>query len=465
MSIRPTFSMLLAIVVGLLGTVGCWSDRDLKTLEPLPANTDPIVFGDDFGDAVDFQAFLGSNLSSLSIDPTQSFSGSASLKFAIPVASDPNGGWAGGAFVTASARELTQYNALTFWAKSSVATTMDVGGLGNDNTGESLFTAERPNIPLTADWSKVTIPIPDPTLLTEERGMFFLAEGPESATGHDLWIDEVQFEFVDNFSDPRPAMTSQSLGAFVGAEVVLEGARTTYTIDGTNVVIGHSVGYFNLSSSDESVAVVKDGVVSVIGGGAAVITGKLGDIDVVGTISIDATAPPSEPAPTPGLAASDVISIYSDAYSDITVDTWSADWDVADYLDTSVDGDEIKAYTNLTFAGIEFGSNVIDASEMTHFHVDVWLPAGNIFSVKLVDFGANGTFDARPPADPADADSEHEIRFTGATTPPLVVGEWMSLDIPLSDFTGLRETSHLAQLILVAARGSTVYVDNIYFHK
>jgi hypothetical protein len=45
-------------------------------------------------------------------------------------------------------------------------------------------------------------------------------------------------------------------------------------------------------------------------------------------------------------------------------------------------------------------------------------------------------------------------------------GSWVSLDIPLSDFTGLTTRAHIAQLIYVEPSGNnTVYVDNVYFHN
>jgi hypothetical protein len=40
----------------------------------------------------------------------------------------------------------------------------------------------------------------------------------------------------------------------------------------------------------------------------------------------------------------------------------------------------------------------------------------------------------------------------------------VAIDVPLSDFTGLTTTGHLAQLIL-SGDPSTVYVDNVYLHR
>ena len=49
----------------------------------------------------------------------------------------------------------------------------------------------------------------------------------------------------------------------------------------------------------------------------------------------------------------------------------------------------------------------------------------------------------------------------------LASGNWVSVEIPLSSFTGLTSKDHLAQFILgPASSGITdLLVDNIYFHN
>jgi len=107
------------------------------------------------------------------------------------------------------------------------------------------------------------------------------------------------------------------------------------------------------------------------------------------------------------------------------------------------------------FAGIEFTSHVIDATAMTHVHLDVYAPAGSLFRVKLVDFGANGVFGGD--------DVEQELSFNSGTTPAFIAGEWSSLDIPFSAFASLTTRAHLAQLVISGT--STVFVDNVYLHR
>ena len=128
-----------------------------------------------------------------------------------------------------------------------------------------------------------------------------------------------------------------------------------------------------------------------------------------------------------------------------------------------VSGNDTKLYTNLVFAGIEFTSQTIDATDMTHFHMQIWTPDPSappaVFRVKLVDFGADGAFGGGD-------DVEHELTFDEGTTPALAAGAWITFNIPLSDFTGLVTRGHVAQLIIVGDPfPDTVYVDNVLFHK
>ncbi len=175
-------------------------------------------------------------------------------------------------------------------------------------------------------------------------------------------------------------------------------------------------------------------------------------------VAIDA---PDAPAPTPTHAAANVISLFSNAYSNVQVDTWSAVWDMADLTEVQIDGNDTKLYSNLVYAGIEFTSNTINATDMDFFHMDIWthdltaIPA--VFKIKLVDFGADGSYAGGD-------DSEHELTFNANSTPALVSDSWVSFDIPFDAFTGLVNRGHLAQLI-ISGDPNTVYVDNVYFRK
>ena len=168
-----------------------------------------------------------------------------------------------------------------------------------------------------------------------------------------------------------------------------------------------------------------------------------------------ATSSGPSAAPTPTVAASKVISMFSNAYTNVAVDTWRTSWSNATLEEVVLGGNDAKKYINLDFVGIEATTTPIDATAMTHFHTDVYSSDYTTFKVKLVDFGADGKFAGGD-------DKEHEITVNAPAQ-----NTWVSLDIPLSDFTGLTTRAHIAQLIYVGAPSgsNTVYIDNVYFHN
>ncbi len=459
MTSRTSRRSVLAAALIAAAALGC--ERDLTTLGPASFPTNGDVFLDAFGSGVDYQAFLGSKLDALSLDQTEKFRGTASLRITVPGAGDPAGSFAGGAFVTGTPRDLSGYNALTFYARASTPATLDVSGFGNDNTGTSRFVTQRTAITLSTAWTRYVIPIPLAAKLAQEGGLFFFSTGPQNGLGFDIWIDEVQFENLGTITNIRPAIASQTFNTQVGGTTTVD-ASVTVDVSGTDVTVDAAPGYFTFASSDQTVATVNaDGLVQAVGEGNASVTAKLGSLDAAGAVTVNVSAGPAVAAPTPTQPAADVISLFSNAYTDVPVDTWSAGFDQADLADVQVAGDDVKLYTNLVFAAAEFVSNQIDATSMTHFHMDIWTPdptaAPAVFKIKLVDFGADGAFGGGD-------DTEHELTFDDASTPPLVTGNWVSFDIPLSAFVGLTGRAHLAQLIL-SGDPNTVYVDNVYFYR
>lgn len=453
----------LTILAAALVVAGCGRD---KFTNPAVASSDPVVFGDDYGAGVYYQPFSGADETAPQPDAVVEnvYSGSASLKVTIPEPAAQT--FAGGAFTTSDPRDLSAYNALTFWAKSSVNSTFDVVGFGNDNTGNSLYQASTNALPLTTDWSYFVVPIPNPDRLVDERGLFFIAEGHENNQGFDVWFDEIEFAHVDGIGDSRPRMTTKTQATFVGGTVDVSGTAVTFDVGRYDIVVDHYPAYFDYVSSDELVATVENGTITAVGSGSAIVTAKLDTVDVDGAVTVNVLGSPDGPAPDPTLPAVDVISLFSDVYDDVPVDTWHAPWtgSTGAVADFQIEGDNVKVYTDLNFAGIEFvEDNLIDAAAagMTHFHMDVWAPHGGLFLVKLVDFGANEQYDGGLD------DSEGEIMLNGGTVPPFFSGQWSSLEIPLSDFAaeGLSATAHLAQLVISSSDVNTVIVDNVYFHK
>ena len=165
---------------------------------------------------------------------------------------------------------------------------------------------------------------------------------------------------------------------------------------------------------------------------------------------------PQVAAPDPTEAEENVLSLYSDIYTDVEVDTWLWPAGGADLEDIEIDGNPTKKYTNLSFFGVETtNDNLIDASDMDFFHIDLWTPNIDTLTITIIDWGSDGQINGGD-------DSEHELIFTD-----LPQGEWNSLELALEDFEGLTARSNLAQYIFTGSPGGegTLFVDNVYFSK
>lgn len=459
-----TLIISLFTMSSVLFLAGC--ERDLEVLEPAGYPDVPEVFIDGFSAGLNYAAFGGSKVTAFDVDNEVKYSGTSSMRIEVPDFEDPQGAYAGGVYYTSVGRNLTGYDALTFWAKSSQPATLDLVGIGND-LAESRYQATISGMTVNTNWKKYIIPIPDPSKLTQERGMFFYSEGPEDGRGYTIWFDEVKYEKLGTLAHQRPVIFNGkdiTVNTTNGQTVNVDSLFLIVNLpDGTDERISIAASYFTFTSSDENVATVNEnGQISVVGMGTATITAMFGSIEAEGSVTVTAgELPPAPPVPT--LPAEDVISLFSNSYTDVPVDAWATYWQysTAVLTDLQINGDDVKLYTNLNFNGIEFASQTIDATNMTHFHMDIWTPDPTTppaaFKILLVDFGADGVFGG-------DDDVSHEISLTANTDPALATRQWVQLDIPLSAFTGLTTRQHLAQLV-ISGDLPTVYVDNVYFHK
>lgn len=464
-SVPMAVTLLAGMFLGLLLLAGC-SDRDITDLPPAEGNTDPLVFDDAYGPDVYFQPFFQTHYTASSIDSVfayggYQFDGARSLKFEVPPLNSALGLYLGGVLTSAGARDLTGYNALTFYARADGNITLDLAGFGNDNTGTSLYEAGRSNIALNRDWTFVVVPVPDPSKLLSERGLFTLAEATEEALpdGYHVWFDEIRFAKLGNIEVFRPIMGSGARTYFVGGNVTVSGTRTIFLIDGGYVPIDHSANYFEYTSSDENVARVEDREIRIVGPGAATITAALDTFEVFGRIDVTSYDPPASAAPTPTHPAGEVVSLFSDAYTDQLIDTWRADWGgvTTQFQELEVHGDPVLMYSTLNWVGVIFESRYIDASGMDYFHLDLYAPGGSDFGIELVSFATGA------------GDGSTKVTIDAASDPAFAAGEWMSIDIPVSDFVfdegNDNAMSALGQLVFSSSTAGLVLVDNVYFHN
>ncbi len=427
------------------------------------------VFIDDFESDLVYAAFGGSDVEAFQVDYTTTYNASkASMRYEVPDANSPQGAYAGGAYFSRTGRDLSGFNALTFYIKATQPATIDVIGFGND-FGASAFQVAMNALPVNTNWKKVIIPIPDPAKLSGEKGLFYYSTGPINEKGYTFWVDEVQFEYVPDLGtcmgamfngEDRKVPTTEK-----GASIRIEGLQVIAGLpNGTTQTIGAAPSYFDFESSDSTVATVsRQGIVQVLDSGNATITARLGSTAARGSLELSAKGSallPTAAAPTPTVDKGNVISLYSNVYTNVPVDTWNTRWQYSttESAFIKVDNDDVIRYYNLNFVGVEFSSSPINATPMTHFHIDVWTPdptpSPKNIKIMLVDFGANGVYGGGD-------DVSHEITISA---PMLQSNRWVSLDIPLASFSALTTRAHLAQLVL-SGTVSNLFVDNVYLYK
>lgn len=459
--------MLLA-GLGLMLLMACEREfSDDVTFAELSANGD--VFIDSFSAGLDYFPFVGDGADpeAFSVDTEEVFAGSASMRFDIPSFGN---GFVGATFNTTVNRNLTRFNALTFYAKASQAADINAIGFGVEGSTANKFQVTTENLEVSTRWEKYVIPIPDPSKLIDQTGLFWLAEGAQNENdegGYTLWFDEIKFENLGTIGQPRPVILNgadvQQEG-FVNIALELTGLAHTVNLNtGEDITVIPRPAYFDFQSSRPAVALPDEfGLVDVNGLGEATVTASLAGVPASGSLTLSVNSS-FDFAPTPPPRnPDDVISIFSEAYSNIPVDYFNGFFTPdgqttqggAPPLDLS--GDRIINYTALNFVGVGFFLNVspVDASEMTTLHVDIKvneaISPGDFIRLQLINSVAN---------------NETSGSFTVGSD-VLESDQWVSLDIPLDNFSGLVDRSQLGLLFFISdSTISDIFVDNIYFYR
>jgi Bacterial Ig-like domain (group 2) len=457
---KPLFTILMMVIV----ISGC--ENDSSDFDEATNSTNPDVFIDTFSAGLNYAAFSNTVLTAFQVDYDVTYNNSsASMRIDVPNVNDPLGAYAGGAYFTNVGRDLSGYDCLTFWAKSTKAATLDVVGFGID-LGANKYPTAINGLSLTTTWRKYIIPIPDPSKLTSEKGLFYFSEGPEDGDGYSFWVDEVKFEKLGTIAHRKGAImngNNVSETTYIGVTTSVEGIVTTFNMpNAIDQDVTISPTFLEFTSSNPATATVDvNGLVTTVGTGTAVITATLNGEPTEGSLTIN-SAGTYVHAPTPTRNATNVISIFSDAYTNVPVNYYNGywqPWQTTVSNDFTVDGDDVLNYNIFNFVGIEFSNPTVNATSMTHIHMDVFIPGpiapGRQLRVLVVDFGAGGVFGGGD-------DTRHSTTFTA---PFLVSQTWLGINIPFSAMPGLTSRAHLAQIILEGGDGSVLYVDNIYFYN
>jgi len=444
------------LLLGILFGFGC-QKRELNDLGPATFNQNGEVFTDGFSGGLSYAAFGNSFYKGFNVDAEVKYSGSASMKFDVPNEGAVEGAYVGGIYFDSVGRDLSGYDALTFWAKASQSATLNELGIGND-FGQNKYQVTVNNLQLSTYWKKFVIPIPDASKLSREKGLFWYSEGPENGKGYTFWMDEVRYEKLGTIKPVSAAIFGGKdliQNGFVNSKIKIDGLNYTANLVSVgDLTLGISPAYFTFQSSNTAVATVDDlGFISIKSEGTATITATIGGEEVKGSITINSSAFTSAPVPT--LDPSQVVSLYSNRYTNSKVDYFNGYWQpyqTTQSLDIEINGDNVISYSNFNFVGIEFKNPAVDARDMAYLHLDVFptepIVAETALYVDLLNVGTP-------------TNTRGSYKFDSVF---LRANQWNSCEVPV---TILSQKDRVFQIILNAPANlmKNIYVDNIYFHK
>ena len=154
---------------------------------------------------------------------------------------------------------------------------------------------------------------------------------------------------------------------------------------------------------------------------------------------------PSSSAPIPKVGASDVISIFSDAYRDLAGTNFNPNWGQATAVSVvTIDGGNVLRYSGLNYQGINIGSDVgteQDVSGYESVHVDFWTADSTEIKFFLISPGPQETFYSLP----------------------VETGKWVSVNIPLTEYSSVVDLTRVFQFKVEG--DGTVFLDNLYFQN
>jgi hypothetical protein len=422
----------------------------------------PVGLTNDFFKS--FDPATGANTKGFGVDNTVAKVGRTSIRIDVPAPKDLDGGYIGGIFKDRGAgRNLTGYDALTFWVKGSTTATIAEVGFGTDFEGNKHAVTLK-DIQLSTDWRKIIIPIPDASKLTKEKGMFIFSAGTTSTAGvgYTFWIDEIRFEKLGTIKLINPTILNGQdvvVNGFVGSNQVINQLSATYNLsDGKNIAINVAPAYFNFATSNDKVCTVNQlGLVKVVGtSGTTVISASVGTSLAKGSLKFTSNGTFPQPQ-TPTNPAANVRSVFSNAYTNLVTANFDPKFGGSTTTANieSINGNDVVRFSNNNYTGILFDSTPINGSTMTFMHVDVYVQVASSLEFQIRDIGANKTLETNVNTGfPSGDDKDYRFTANG-----LVAG-WNSINIPLAGNLASQK-NNLGSIVLVG--GPDFILDNIYF--
>ncbi|WP_310558309.1 T9SS type A sorting domain-containing protein [Flavobacterium sp.] len=323
----------------------------------------------------------------------------------------------------------------------------------------------KPITSMAGSWQSLDIPVAGITADLTKAIQFKFAGG----NGGTIYLDNMYF-----WKKASPVGTPVIAPLTVPSKIIGD-APFDLTAPSSN-----SPGAFTYTSSNNSVATISGNTVTIVGAGVSIITAiqAASAPYLTGQVSANllVSGAPTVAAPTPPVrVAADVKSLFSDAYAPITAFAYSGDnnsyntnWSPANTKKVVIEGNDTNQIIGLgtgndevsSFEAMSFEGGRIDATTFTHFHMDIWTATPTLdksFNIKFSNW-KGGTAEV------------NAIQYSGTNGNFLKdpnPGTWISIDIPLDDFTiagNNLDRDDLVQFIITSNLG-TVYYDNVYLYR
>ncbi|AGC77495.1 putative secreted protein (Por secretion system target) [Nonlabens dokdonensis] len=360
--------------------------------------------------------------------------------------------------------ELTSTNASTMeflhvdiWTSASPgATDIQVSPINSGSgAGETLVSIAY----TSGTWTSVDIPKSSFTGMTWDNvfQMKFAANGPGSTVPVDIYLDNVYF-----WKNPTVAGADATLSTVEIDNAPLANFSAgvfSYNVDlpaGTTTVPQVTLA----TATDAGATVVINQATALPGDATIGVTSANGMSNETYTISFAAVGPSMGTATPPNRPAADVISIFSDAYTDIAVDTFDTSWCPGGTSDVVVAGEAMKRIDGLGCEGIDWqGARTIDATGFTHFHMDVFIDEPNLIgkeiNMKFSQWGGTG----------GEVSAFNINVGDGAAAAQTLVNGWNIIDVTIDTaFTGDTTRNDIVQFV-ITSNVPTIWYDNLYLHK
>ena len=305
-------------------------------------------------------------------------------------------------------------------------------------SGEVLVTINH----TAGSWTSVDIPKADFVGMTWDSvfQMKFAANGSGSSTPVDIYLDNIYF-----WKASVAANSDASLSDLLVDGTTINGFNSSALNYTYNVPNGAStVPTITATTTNNLANAVVTPASGIPGTTSILVTAQDGTTMQTYTVEFieDLPAPSNNAiAPIHNETNNQVISIFSDVYTDVVGTNFDPNWGQGTNATIEmIVGNQVLKYDELNYQGTEYTTQ--NVSGLDKLHVDYWTANSTTIDFFLISPGGNETSVSLP--------------ITSTET-------WLSMDIDLSSYSSIVDLTNAFQFKVVG--DGTVWFDNLYFYN